>query len=102
MLAVTQTTGLNVLDELFEKFGEQTFVVQATHDSVPTVWLDADHLHDVLRFLKPDYSMLYDLFGIDERLRTQRQGQPDSDFTVVYHLLIAQPQCRDQAQGCHA
>ena len=28
-----------------------------------------------------------DLFGIDERLRTNRQGQPDSDFTVVYHLL---------------
>ncbi len=30
--------------------------------------------------------MLYDLTGIDERTRTNRNGQPDSDFTVVYHL----------------
>ena len=31
--------------------------------------------------------MLYDLFAIDERTRANRAGQPDSDFTVVYHLL---------------
>ena len=31
--------------------------------------------------------MLYDLTAIDERMRTHRDGQPPSDFTVVYHLL---------------
>ena len=31
--------------------------------------------------------MLYDLTAIDERARKHREGQPDSDFTVVYHLL---------------
>ena len=31
--------------------------------------------------------MLYDLTAIDERARKYREGQPDSDFTVVYHLL---------------
>ena len=31
--------------------------------------------------------MLYDLTAIDERMRTHREGQPASDFTVVYHLL---------------
>ena len=31
--------------------------------------------------------MLYDLTAIDERTRTHREGQPASDFTVVYHLL---------------
>ena len=31
--------------------------------------------------------MLYDLTAIDERVRTHRDGQPASDFTVVYHLL---------------
>ena len=87
MLAVEQTTGLTVLDELFEKFGVDTFVVQNTQDSIPTLWLAPDKLAEVLWHLKSDYSMLYDLFGIDERLRTNRQGQPDSDFTVVYHLL---------------
>jgi NADH-quinone oxidoreductase subunit C/D len=31
--------------------------------------------------------MLYDLTAIDERLRDNRNGQPHSDFTIVYHLL---------------
>jgi NADH-quinone oxidoreductase subunit C/D len=87
MPVVEQATESAVLAELSKKFGAETFVVQKTADGMPTVWLKADKLHEVLRFLKPEYSMLYDLFGIDERLRTHRQGQPNSDFTVVYHLL---------------
>ena len=32
--------------------------------------------------------MLYDLHGVDERLRTKRQGLPSgADFTVFYHLM---------------
>jgi len=31
--------------------------------------------------------MLYDLSAIDERMRQHRDGQPASDFTIVYHLL---------------
>jgi NADH-quinone oxidoreductase subunit C/D len=45
----------------------------------------------LLRFLKEEveqpYKMLYDLSAIDERMRVHREGQPASDFTVVYHLL---------------
>jgi len=33
------------------------------------------------------FAMLYDLTAIDERTRIHREGQPPSDFTVVYHLL---------------
>ena len=44
-----------------------------------------------LRFLKDEvdqpYRMLYDLTAIDERMRMHREGQPASDFTMVYHLL---------------
>jgi len=87
MLAVEQTTGHTVVAKLFEEFGVEAFVVQQTADAIPTLWLQAETLHSVLRFLKPDYPMLYDLFGIDERLRDNRSDQPDSDFTVVYHLL---------------
>jgi len=87
MLAVKQSSDPLILDELVRKFGADCFVVQETPDNIPTLWLAHDRLHDVLRYLKPTYAMLYDLFGIDERLRTDRQGQPDSDFTVVYHLL---------------
>jgi NADH-quinone oxidoreductase subunit C/D len=73
MLVVEQTTDNTVLAELFEKFGEDSFVVQKSSDGIPTLWLQANKLHEVLRFLKPEYSMLYDLFGIDERLRTNRR-----------------------------
>jgi len=66
-------------------------VPQDTADAVPTWWIGREHVREVLRALKtgvpPRYRMLYDLFGIDERLRQHRQGQPDSDFTVVYHLV---------------
>lgn len=87
MTAVKQTSDTRILDELVQEFGADCFVIQETVDNIPTLWVTADRLHDVLRFLKPTYAMLYDLFGIDERLRTNRQGQPDSGFTVVYHLL---------------
>lgn len=87
MLAVEKTSTAAALDTLFSKFGEESFVVQNTVDGMPTVWVEKDQLRSVVTFLKQDYEMLYDLFGIDERLRNHREGQPASDFTVVYHLL---------------
>src|SRR5260370_3704146 len=66
-------------------------VHQDTHDHMPTFWVARDRLPGVLRFLKEEidrtYKMLYDLSAIDERMRVHRDGQPASDFTVVYHLL---------------
>ncbi|HBY99596.1 MAG TPA: NADH-quinone oxidoreductase subunit C/D [Chloroflexi bacterium] len=80
-----------VLSQLQNKFGVATFTLQATRDDVPTLWVPRDKVHDVLRFLKVEvdqpYRMLYDLTAIDERVRANRPNQPDSDFTVVYHLL---------------
>lgn len=64
---------------------------QVTVDEITTVWVTSDQIEPVLRFLKNEidhpYKMLYDLTAIDERFRRKRQGQPDSDFTVVYHLI---------------
>jgi NADH-quinone oxidoreductase subunit C/D len=64
---------------------------QPTADGVPTVWVAADRVGEVLRFLKKEvpqpYAMLFDLTAIDERERTHRADQPASDFTIVYHLL---------------
>jgi len=82
---------LNIIRELQDRFGDITFLRQTTQDEIPTVWVSRDKIHSVLRFLKEEvnnpYRMLYDLFAIDERIRINRHGQPDSDFTVVYHLL---------------
>ncbi len=92
--AVRQQKGAGVapvIEALHGRFGAEGFVPQATHDGIPTVWLPKERLLEVLRYLKHEigqpYGMLYDLAGIDERVRVHREGMPDSDFTVVYHLL---------------
>ena len=58
---------------------------------IPTFWAPQDKARDMLRYLKTEterpYRMLYDLTAIDERVRNNREDQPVSDFTVVYHLL---------------
>ncbi|HUP92240.1 MAG TPA: NADH-quinone oxidoreductase subunit C/D [Solimonas sp.] len=80
-----------IVRDLHDRFGEATFSWQATRDGMPTLWLPPQNLHEVLLYLKngvaKPYKMLYDLTAIDERVRKHRQGQPASDFTVVYHLL---------------
>jgi NADH-quinone oxidoreductase subunit C/D len=77
--------------EFSSKFPEFGYSYQESADGIPTVWVQAGRLKEVLRWLKHEvprpYRMLYDLTAIDERLRVNRQGQPESDFTVVYHLM---------------
>ena len=76
-----------VEEGLYRQFGQDQFTVQPTADSILTLWVPRSLLSDVLRFLKPQFSMLYDLFAIDERTRQNRAGQPAADYTVVYQLL---------------
>lgn len=81
----------NVISELESKFGDKFIIYkQLTKDGTPTIWIEANYLILVLRYLKTEitlpYRMLYDLTGIDERTRTKNNGQPKSSFTVVYHL----------------
>ncbi len=79
--------------ELAGRFPDLAF--QETADGIPTAWVEAARLAEVLRWLKTEaphrYPMLYDLTAIDERLRQHRPGQPASDFTVVYHLMAFEP-----------
>jgi NADH-quinone oxidoreductase subunit C/D len=80
-----------IVDELSERFGAALVATQATADGVPTVWVAREKIVEILRHLKTGierpYRMLYDLTAVDERMRSHREGQPASDFTVVYHLL---------------
>ena len=79
-----------IAEEIKDRFGPAV-TAQDTIDHIPTYWVAKDRLPSVLRFLKEEieqpYKMLYDLTAIDERMRQHREGQPASDFTVVYHLL---------------
>ena len=79
-----------ITQEITDRLGPAA-VPQQTHDRIPTFWVDRDHVPALLRFLKEEmgrpYKMLYDLSAIDERMKTQRDDAPASDFTVVYHLF---------------
>lgn len=81
----------NIIEELKIRFGDAAVTPQTTKDDIPTLWVSSEKVCDVLSYLKVEaekpYRMLYDLTAIDERVRANRQGQPESDFTVVYHLL---------------
>ncbi len=80
-----------VVTELEGRFGADAFTAQETRCRFPTLWTSRERLSAVLKFLKTEverpFGTLYDLTAIDERFRRQRDGQPDNDFTVLYHLL---------------
>ena len=89
-LAVPSDTS-DIVRELVENLPADDLTVQSTHDGIITLWISRQNLHGTLRYLKlqssATFPMLFDLTAIDERQRMHRKGLPDSDFTVVYHLL---------------
>ncbi len=80
-----------IIERIRREAGIERIIHQPTQDGIPTAWVAADDLHSVLLYLKTGvdrpYRTLFDLTAIDERVRSHREGQPDSGFTVVYHLL---------------
>jgi len=81
----------DILADLKRRFGDSAIGEQPAADGVPTVWVEPAKVHDVLAHLRlavpGPFEMLYDLTGIDERLREHRPAQAVGDFTVVYDLL---------------
>ena len=84
----------DIVQEIRNRFNGIPLTYQAIQDGVPTVWVPGEKAGDVLRFLKTEvekpYPMLYDLAAIDERVRLNPRNQPDTDFTLLYHLLSFQ------------
>jgi len=81
----------NIISELVSNFGGSAVLYeQMTMDGTSTIWTDRSNLVQILKYLKNEitlpFRMLYDLTCIDERIRNKREGQPASDFSVVYHL----------------
>ncbi|APQ10781.1 NADH:ubiquinone oxidoreductase [Pseudomonas oryzihabitans] len=80
----------SVVGELQGQFGADALTLQDTRTGMPVIWVAREKIIEVLRFLRNlprPYVMLYDLHGVDERLRTHRRGLPNADFTVFYHLM---------------
>jgi NADH-quinone oxidoreductase subunit C/D len=78
------------LADLQARFGPDAVVPEDTVDGIPTAWVPASRVRDMVRHLKLEidrpYRMLFDLTGVDERLRTHKSPCA-RDFTVLYHLL---------------
>jgi NADH-quinone oxidoreductase subunit C/D len=82
----------SLISEITTRLGNSSFLqTQSTADGTLTVWAKSEQLKDLLKFLKngtaQPYSMLYDLTAIDERRKSAKQDTPQSDFTIVYHLI---------------
>ena len=81
----------NIELKLRNGFPQVSFVAQHTVDRIPTFWCGRSHLIDIVGFVKQQgYEMLFDLCGVDERLRAHRDGLPEADFTLVYHFMSFQ------------
>ena len=56
-----------ILEELSERFGASAIQPQETRDGIPTAWVGADRLHEVLRWMKSapggGYPMLWTVDG---------------------------------------
>ena len=83
-------TALVADQELQQELGPEA-TPQRACDGIPTFWVARGAIHEAVRHLRhvipQPFKMLYDLTAIDERRRSHSDGQPYSDFTVVYHLF---------------
>ncbi|MDG2140902.1 MAG: NADH-quinone oxidoreductase subunit C, partial [Gammaproteobacteria bacterium] len=99
LLEVTggENSSSELLVRLREKFKGKILAEQVTCDHIPTVWVARENVVSLLRSLRdeatPCFEMLFDLTAIDERMRANRSGQPDSEFSVVYHLMSFSGNC---------
>ena len=96
--ATSPTTATSLIPAALQaKFAGRVLAEQFTCDGIPTVWVDRGDIVEFLRELrdgtKPRFEMLFDLTAIDERMRTHRESQPPSEFTVVYHLMSFSGNC---------
>lgn len=79
-----------ILKNLLDKFGSHNFLLQSSYIDALIIWINREKIVSIVNFLKvtlKPHVMLYDLHGIDERLRVNRKNLPKSDFTVFYHIM---------------
>jgi NADH-quinone oxidoreductase subunit C/D len=81
----------DIIEAVEEQFRMAVKPRETVQDDIPTFWAEREQVPRLLSFLKNQiekpYRMLYDLTAIDERMRRFRSNEPESDFTLVYHLF---------------
>jgi NADH-quinone oxidoreductase subunit C/D len=90
-VAPSDPASLDLRQEIESRFPGIVLASQETQDGILTLWVPRASLPEVLGFVKKGiprpFGMLFDLTAVDERTRVHRQGQPQSSFTMVYHLI---------------
>ncbi|QCI18146.1 NADH-quinone oxidoreductase subunit C/D [Buchnera aphidicola (Aphis nasturtii)] len=77
-----------IFNKLFNIFGKDFCVIQESKIGFPIIWINKTFLLQVMKFLfSSHYNMLFDLHGVDERFRLNRENLPKADFSVFYHLI---------------
>lgn len=80
-----------VVKDLFNFLGNKKIFLQKSTLGFPIIWIEKNILIKVINFLffykKKHYFILFDLHGIDERLRKHKLNIPITDFSVFYHLV---------------
>jgi NADH-quinone oxidoreductase subunit C/D len=93
----THESGMDLTAQVRQRFGDRILAEQVTCDGIPTFWVDRKDVKELLKTLheetSPSFEMLFDITGIDERVRVHRDGQPAAEFTVVYHLMSFSGNC---------
>lgn len=73
------------------RFGAAILAEQPTADGCPVLWIDPERSVEIHRFLREGidrpFTLMADLWGIDETARHHRAGQPVSGITVASHLI---------------
>jgi NADH-quinone oxidoreductase subunit C/D len=73
------------------RFGDAILAEQHTGEAFPVLWIEPDCWVAVHRHLRHDlaqpFTLMADLWGIDETARKHREGQPGSGVTLASHLI---------------
>lgn len=80
-----------IINLILKKFSKKNFFFQKTIMDFPVIWVDKKIIFKLIKFLfdLPDnFFVLFDLHGVDERLRLHREKIPPlGDFSVFYHFI---------------
>ncbi|WP_343153859.1 NADH-quinone oxidoreductase subunit C/D [Buchnera aphidicola (Mindarus keteleerifoliae)] len=79
-----------IIEKLYKNFDQKIFKFQLTLINFPVLWIESEDLLKVATYLanlSDPYITLFDLHGIDERLRKNRKNVPICDFSVFYHFI---------------
>lgn len=76
-----------LLKDIQTRFPEHSITTQETRDDIFTLWIPKTLITDLLKYLKKDYPMLYDLTAIDMRTFTRTTAPVKNPFVIMYDLL---------------